>query len=68
MLLDEHRKFLRRDMDPDVLSATDPDLVIISVSQVLSLRSDLSESGQIEATARFSKSRWVHTWLERKPV
>lgn len=46
MLLDEHRKSVRCEADPDMLNDTDKDPVLTCVYLVLSLKLDMSESGE----------------------
>lgn len=52
MMLDSIKKFVRCDVNPQVLHAAETDLVLNSVSQVLILRSDISGGGKVEAAAK----------------
>lgn len=47
-MLDKHRTFVERHVDPKVLSAAEPDAVMTFASQVLSPWSDISASGEVE--------------------
>lgn len=51
MLLDQQRTFVGYNIDPEVLNAAKPDSVLKSASQVLSPKSDVSESGEVKAVA-----------------
>lgn len=52
MSLERHRKLVGCDVDPEVLSAAEPDVVLTLASQGLNPKSDFSESGEVGAAAR----------------
>lgn len=51
-LFEPHRQFVRCDVDPDVLSTAEPELMLTFAFRVLIPKSDTSECGEIEAAAK----------------
>lgn len=51
MSSDQHRDFVECDVDPEMLSAAEADLMLTSVSQVLKSKSDISGKAEVKAAA-----------------
>lgn len=51
MLFDKHRAFARSNVEPDVLSTAEPDLLLMFVPQELNPKSNIAESSEAEAAA-----------------
>lgn len=51
MLFDQHRKFIRWDLDSNVLSPAEPELLVAFASQALSLSSYITGDRELRAAA-----------------
>lgn len=57
MLPDQHRKFVKCDLDSEVLSAAVPDFVPLLASEVLKLKLNISGSDEVEAEGEVYKDK-----------
>lgn len=68
MSVDHHRKFVRLDVNPEVRSAAERDLVLEPAARMRNQKSAISDSHEVDAAAKVFTDETVNFRLGRKAV